>query len=101
MDCWWVELELKLSLKIQGQHTANLEELTGCNPILLRPLLSASRIIPDSQNTGRDEHHAEMIEHLLTTLRESGEVRKVGEDVLAFVADKYAKLALELAKWTS
>jgi hypothetical protein len=101
MDCWWTELELKLSLTIPDQHKANLEGLTGCSPILLRPLLSASRIVPVPESTDSDEHHAEMIEHLLTTLEESGEVRKVREDILAFVADKHAKLASEPNKWTS
>jgi len=101
MDCWWAEVELKLSLTIQDQDKANLEELTGCNPILLRPLLGASRIIPDSQDPGSDEYHAEMIEHLITTLETSHEVRKVRDDILAFVADKHAKLTLEPDKWTS
>jgi len=42
-----------------------------------------------------------MIEHVFTTLEESDEVRMVRKDVLAFVADKHAKLASEPAKWTS
>ena len=99
MDCWWAELELKLSLKIQDQEKTELEKETGCNPSLLRPLLSASRIIPESQSTGSDEHHAAVMEHLFTTLENSGEVRKVRKDVLVFVADKFHKMTLEPAKW--
>jgi hypothetical protein len=103
MDCWWaeLELELKLSLKIQDQDKAELEEQTGCNLILLRPLLSASRIIPESQSTGSDKHYAAVMEHLLSTLENSGEVRKVRKDVLAFVADKFHKMTSEPAKWRS
>jgi len=100
MDCWWAELELILSLKIKDQDKAALEERTGCNPILLRPLLSASRIIPESQSTGSDEHHAAVMD-LFTTLENSGEVRKVRKDVLAFVADKFHKMTSEPAKWRS
>ena len=94
-------MELKLSLTIQDQDKTNLEEVTGCNPILLRPLLSASTIIPDSQNPGSDEHHGKMIEHLLTTLNESGEAQKVREDVMAFVKDKHSKLASQQDEWAS
>jgi len=101
MDCWWAEVEHKLSLTIHDQNKAILEELTGCNPLLLRPLLSASRIIPDSQNPGSDEYHTEMIEHLIATVETSCEVRNVRDDVLAFVADKHGKLASEPDKWTS
>jgi hypothetical protein len=101
MDCWWAELKLKLPLTIPDQHKTNLEELTGCNPLLLRPLLSARWTIPDPESTDSDEHHADMIEHLLTTLEKSSEVQKVREDISAFVADKHAKLASEPDKWTS
>jgi hypothetical protein len=97
MDCWWAELKLKLPLTIPDEHKTNLEKLTGCNPILLRPLLS----IPDPESTDSDKHHVDMIEHLFTTLEKSGEVRKVREDIFAFVADKHAKLASEPDKWTS
>jgi len=100
MDCGWAELELILSLKIKDQGKAELEERTGCNPILLRPLQSASPIIPELQSTGSDEHHAAVMD-LFTTLENSGEVRKVRKDVLAFVADKFHKMTSEPAKWRS
>jgi len=100
MDCRWDELELILSLKIKDQDKAELEERTGCNPIFLHPLLSASRIIPELQSTGSDEHHAVAMD-LFTTLENSGEVRKVRKDVLAFVADKFHKITSEPAKWRS
>lgn len=101
MDSWWAAWELKFSLKIEHQQKAHLEELTGCNPILLHPLLSASRIIPDSQEPDPEEYHEEVIQHLLTTLKESGEAQKVREHVMAFVKDKYSKLASQQDEWAS
>jgi hypothetical protein len=97
MNCWWAELKLKLPLTILDHDKTNLEELTGCNPILLRPLLS----IPVPKSTDSDKRHVVTIVHLLTALEKSDEVRKVRKDILAFVADKHAKLASEPDKWTS
>jgi hypothetical protein len=101
MDTWWAELEVTLSLKIQDQHKAELEELTGCTPILLRPLQSPSQIISGLQSADTEERYAEMVEHLFTTLEKSDEVRNVRKNILAFVADKSAKLSTEPVKWYS
>jgi hypothetical protein len=89
MDSWWAELVATLSLQIQEQHKAELEKLTGCNPILLRPLLHPSRIIPDSQSSDPVKQYAEMIEHFSATLSESDEVENVRKSILVYVIDKY------------
>jgi hypothetical protein len=101
MDSWWAELESTLSVEIKGNHKTELEELTGCNPILLNPVLSSSRVTPDSRSPDSDEHYAETIEHLFATLETSDEVRNVRTNISAFVNDKHAKLPLEPAKWKS
>ena len=41
MSNWWSEFERRASLNLEDNDKAHLEELTGCNPILLRPLLYA------------------------------------------------------------
>jgi len=101
MDSWWAAWELKFSLKIEDQQKAHLQELTGCNPILLHPLLSASRIIPDSQEPDPEEYHEEVIQHLLTTLEESSEVRKLRKNITDFVTAKHRKMTSEPEKWRS
>jgi hypothetical protein len=101
MDSWWAELKATQSLRIQKNHQENLEELTGCNPILLRSLLSASRIIPGSQSPDSVEHYTETIGHLSATVEESVEVENVREDILVYVAEKHKKANLEPAEWKS
>ena len=78
-------MERKVGLNIKPADKAQFEELTGCNPILLRPLLNALRIIPASQNCELEEHYAEVIEHLYQELMDSQEVKNVYDDILAFV----------------
>jgi hypothetical protein len=99
MDSWWANFEATVSVQIQKNHQAELEELTGCNPILLRPLLSPLRIIPDSQSTDYLKHYTEMIEHLSTTLDESVEVKNVRANILDYVTDMHGERNSE--KWKS
>ena len=50
MSNWWCEFERRASLNLEDNDKAHLEELTGCDPILLRPLLyTRSSIAADSQ----------------------------------------------------
>jgi len=95
MEAWWEYVERKVGLNIKPADKAHFEALTGCNPILLRPLLNASRITPDSQDRELDEHYAEVIEHLYQELMDSQEVRNVHDDILAFVKKSTAATATE------
>jgi hypothetical protein len=91
MNSWWANFEATVSVQIQKNHQEELEELTGCNPMLLRPLLSPSRKIPDSQSTDSLEHYTEMIEHLSTTLDQSVEVKNVRQNIWDYVTDMHGE----------
>jgi hypothetical protein len=93
MDSWWAKFEATASLQIQKNHKKELEELTGCNPILLRPLLSPVK----SESTDSFKHYPEMIAHLLTTLDESVEVENVRKNILDHVTDMHGEKNSE--KW--
>jgi hypothetical protein len=103
MHSWWAELEASLSVQIPKNHKEEFEELTGCNPILLRPLLSSSRIIPDSQSNDSMEHYTEVTEHLSTTLDESVEAENVRKNIFDYVTDMHGKLdgMKNSVKWKS
>jgi len=87
-----------LLLKIQDQHRADLEKLTGCYRMLLHPLRSPSRIIREPQTTDSDEYYAEEIKDPCTALKNSDDDRIVPRNILSFVADKHTKTTTEPAK---
>jgi len=99
MDCWWAELEVKLSLVIQDQHKADVEELTGCNPLLLRPLIRPTRIIRRPQPIASVGCYVDVIEHLFSVLEKSDEVSNVRNNISASVAAQHATSTLEPVKW--
>jgi len=99
MDSLWTELEITLPLEIQDEQKAELEVLTGCSPLLLRPLLGLPRVATDPQRGDGDQQYAQMIEYLYTALEMSDEVSSVRNNISAFVADKYAKLSPEPVRW--
>ena len=93
MNNWWSEFERTASLNLEDNDKARLEELTGCNPILLRPLLSSS--VADSQ--GND--NPEVVEYLFKLVLSSTEARDVKENIERFVSSRRRHCVQDPVGW--
>ena len=96
MSNWWSEFERRASLNLGDNDKAHLEELTGCNPILLRPLLYArSSIVADSQ---RDDCR-EAVEHLSKLVLNSTEAQDVMRNIERFASIGYRNSVQDPIGW--